>query len=490
MKKLLTIAAISAFASLGAQSVQAGTWDILCLKQGPIRGHASKPARELDPSSNVAAAAQVGYPIPARSIPSQAKVAEMSDVVGDMNFTSLGFGGSIVLAYSEYFANVPGADFTVYETTWGNPICTPNVSETATVQFSEDGINWLTGQACHNGSFDISPLLKAKYVRITDITNNSTSLVGDGVDAFDVDGIVAVADADPTTPVNPICDFQQGVASQFVGSAGNFPGRGIVGQRKDFSNANINDPSFTPAEFANPALREVSGLYNFWSLGFGGWACFQLPYSVFDAPGNDFRMFETTWNNAPCPNYPETALISVSPDGVSWSAPTTLCKDGFYDINGSYAVVNYIKFVDASNPLSFGGGADSYDIDNIFILQDAPGATAPDVCGSSTGNRRSFPAMESNFGEGGVPEEMFPLNIVGTNLVSNKIAFSATIAEEGAYTYSIRNHTGQELINGSMEGALYENPTVEVATGKLASGVYFLTLSSTTGKETVKFVKN
>jgi hypothetical protein len=489
MKKLLAIAAISAFASLGAQSVQAGTWDILCLKQGPIRGHAAKPVRDLDPNAVVAAPAQVGYPIPARSISSQAKVAEMSDVVGDMNFVSLGFGGSIVLAYSEYFANVPGSDFTVYETTWGDPNCTPNVSETAKVEFSEDGINWLTGYACHNGSFDISPLLKAKYVRISDITNNSTSLTGDGNDAFDVDGIVAVADADLTTPVNPVCDFQQGTTRQYVGAAGNFPGRGIVGQRKNFTNANINDPSFTAADFANPALREVSGVYNFWSLGFGGWACFQLPYSVFDAPGNDFRMFETTWNNAPCPSYPETVLISVSPDGVNWSAPTTLCKDGYYDINGAYAVVNYIKFVDASNPSKFGAGDDAYDIDNIFILQDAPGATNPDVCGDPTGNRRSFPEMGDNIGEGGVPEAMFPLEIVGSNLVSDKISFTATIAEEGGYTYSIRNHTGQELTSGTMEGALYENPTVEISTNKLASGVYFLTLTSATGKETVKFVK-
>lgn len=492
MKKILAIAAMSALASLGTHSAQAGTWDVLCIKQGPARGFAALPVRVLNPASNVAPAPQVGYPIPARSIPTQAKVAEMSDIVGDMNFISLGFGGQIVMAYDGYFANVPGADATIYETTWGDPSCTPNVSEAAIVEFSEDGINWILGngdgKACHNGEFEIAPLMKAKYVRITDVTNNDPSIVGDGVDAYDVDGITVVSDYNETV-VNPICDYEQGVASQYVGQPGNFPGRGIVAQRKSFSNANVNDPSFTAADFINPALREVSGVYNFWSIGFGGHACFQLPYTVFDAPGADFRMFETTWNNKPCPNYPETVLVYVSADGVTWAGGTPLCKDGTYDLNGVLPVANYIKFVDASNPASFGAGADSYDIDNIFIIQTPPGETAPDVCGAPTGGRRAIPEAASFEGNGGVPEEMFPLEIVGSNIVSDKISFSATIADAGSYTYSVRNHTGQELINGVMEGNLYDTPTVEVATGKLSSGVYFLTLTSASGKETVKFVK-
>ena len=484
MKKLLAIAAMSVFASLSAATAHAGTWDVLCIKQGPARGFAHLPVRNLNPSSNVAPAPQAGYPIPARSIPTKAKVAEMSDIVGDMNFISLGFGGSIVLSYSDRFANVPGNDITVYETTWGNPNCTPNVSESALVEFSQDGFNWIQRNACHNGSYDISPLLWAKYVRITDKTNNNPSIGGDGVDAYDVDGLVAVSDFSGVVP-NPLCDYQQGVASQFVGAAGNFPGRGIVAQRKNFANANINEFS----GMVIPSTREVSGWYNFWSIGFGGRACFQLPYSVFATPGADFKMYETTWNNQPCPNYFEKVNIFVSPDGVNWGPAHYLCKDGDVDFGTDFPVVNYIKFEDISNPANFGGGADAYDIDNIFIYQTPPGSTAPDVCGVPQGGRRSVPAMENILSEGGVPEEMFPLDIVGSNVVSDKIAFTATIAEKGGYTYSIRNHTGQEVLNGAFEGGLYENPTVEVSTGKFASGVYFLTLSSATGKETVKFIK-
>jgi hypothetical protein len=91
---------------------------------------------------------------------------------------------------SGYFLNGMGADIDLYETTWGDPACRPNISETATVEFSADGFNWINGtpiDACHNGSFDISPLEYAKYVRITDKTNPDWRVSGDGVDAYDYD---------------------------------------------------------------------------------------------------------------------------------------------------------------------------------------------------------------------------------------------------------------------------------------------------------------
>jgi hypothetical protein len=492
MKKILAIAAMSAVASLGVNSAQAGSWDILCVKQGPARGFGMLPKRTIDPTLNSNPGNQLGYPIGARTIPTQMKSAEKSDVVGEMNFFSLGFGGQVVFVYTGangFFANVPGeADLNIFETTWGDPDCSPNSSEKAKVEVSEDGLSWVTANVCHNGEVEIFPLLKAKYVRITDETNPDPGVQGDGVDAFDVDGIEAKADWFPTT--NPLCDYMQGVASQFVGM-GMPSGTGIVNQRKNFANAQVNDPTFTGAQLAMPSLREVSGWYNFWSIGFGGYACVQLPRTVFDNldPAQpEFRMYETTWNNKPCPNYNERVWIQTSPDGNVWSAPRVLCKDGTFDIAGDFPAVNYIKFTDASSTSDFGAGADSYDIDNIFIGESA---TPGDLCGpGEEGGRRSFfPEVASVEGNGGVPEEMFALQIEGANVVSDKISFLATIAEEGGYNYTIRNHTGQEVANGSFEGNLYETPTVDVATGKFAPGVYFLTLSSATGKETVKFIK-
>jgi hypothetical protein len=504
MKKNFAIAAMSAFVSLGTLSVNAGSWEVLCVKQGAARGYFGNPlypTRVLPPNLNTNPGNTLGYPIGARSIPTQMKVAEKSDVVGEMNFFSLGFHGEVILKYNnpasqDFFTNVPGEpDLTSFETTWGDPSCNLNSSEQAIVEVSENGVNWVGGAVCHNGDIDMGALLKAKYVRIRDITNPNPAIVGDGVDAYDVDGLEAKADWEPN--INPLCDFKQGVARQFVGM-GMPPGTGIVPQRKNFGNAEFNDPSFTPAQFANPALREVSGWFNFWSIGFGGYACFQLPRTIFDDPNPanpEFRMFETTWNNKPCPNYPETVLIQTSPDGTNWSAGRLLCKDGTFDLDPdgagpllpAYAAVNYIKFTDASNPLAFGRGADSYDIDNIYIGEAAsPG----DIC-SDNGQigRRAVPEAVTTEGQGGIPEEMFALQIVGSNVVNEKISFQATIAEEGGYHYAVRNHTGQEMTSGAFPGGLYESPVAEINTGGFAPGVYFLTLSSTTGRETLKFVK-
>ena len=534
MKKLLTIAALGASIA-AAQTAQAFSWEVVCVKQGPARGFdarslkpgkTAKPLRVLAPAAGMPAAA-TGYPDRARSIPGKANVAENSDISGQMNFFSLGFGGQIVLRASDWIVNGPDKDVTLFETTWGNPNCRPTNSEQAFVEFSQDGVNWVAGNSgilvnglggqyntCYNGKFDLGSLMYARYVRITDRTNPDWKVGGDGVDAYDVDGLQAhtpyvcqTPGCYPPPPNGGTCGYEQGVASQFVGASGNFPGRGIVGARKNFANANINEPGFPAAAFTNPGLRDSgpnAGVYNFWSLGFGGWACFYLGYSVFDGPGADIYSFETTWNNAPCPSYPEKANVSVSVDGINWSAPVLICKDAL-GIPGTsaaidlaafgpgYSVVNFIKYVDATNPADFGGGADAYDIDNIAIAQlppPPPGQTPPAFsCDNAHNVRQSFPLGASTFMEGGVPEEMFALELVGASMVSDKVSFMATIAEEGGYKYSIRSSTGQEVVSGELKGDLYSTSTEEVAVSKLNNGVYFLTLSSASSKETVKFVK-
>jgi hypothetical protein len=692
MKRFLTIAATCILAS----AAQAISWEVLCVKQGPVRGYdarslkpgnASLPIRPLAPGAGNPGNT-TGYPIGARSIPGQASVADNSDITGDMNFISLGFGGQIVLRASEWFCNGPGADVTVFETTWGDPTCRPTNSEQALVQFSEDGVNWITpgvtpgssGTAvdgsgglyntCYNGSFDIAPLMKAQYVRITDRTNPAWNVGGDGVDAYDVDGVTSNYSGCDQAPQPVVCDYRQGVASQFAtgtypytADPANVAGRGIVSQRKDFSKANINEAGFPVAAFANPGLRDSgpsNGSYNFWSLGFGGYACFKLPYTVFDGPGKDIYSFETTWNNQPCPNYNEKARVQVSADGVNWSTAVTICKDALSiagtseaidlaDFGPGFGIINYIRYEDASAPSDFGGGADSYDIDNIALAQIAPVPppfTPPFNCDSpeltptpiepgdvweycidcqcndswkttiggwntgsapfgnvsgagiggvtdfnyntlwsadnlndgydlrvrrkvnlsgydlnsfswnlgitggyvlyvnghvvsvslgtgypyrwefngtipsaylnagdnvialalmndgpnnafdfrlngtpTTSARMAQPVGTNNFMEGGIPEEMFALELVGGSVVSDKISFKATIAEEGGYKYSVRSATGQEVISGNFAGNLFETPVAEIVCSKLNSGVYFLTLSSSNSKETVKFIK-
>jgi hypothetical protein len=239
-------------------------------------------------------------------------------------------------------------------------------------------------------------------------------------------------------------------------------------------------------------------------MGFGGWACLQLPYTVFDGPGAEFYSFETTWQNQPCPSYPEKANVSVSVDGVNWSEKVLICKDALgiagtsnaidlASFGPEFAVVNYIKFEDATNPSDFGGGADGYDMDNIIISQLPPPPPGQTPFGFSCDNvntvRRAV-VGEPTFIDGGIPEEMFPLEISGGSVVDDNIKFSATIAEEGSYNYVIRNTQGKTMTTGTLVGNLYDTPTQEVSVRNLPNGVYFLTLTSNGSKETVKFVKN
>jgi hypothetical protein len=517
----------------------AGTWEVLCIKQGPVRGQ-NLPLRELIPTAThppswLSPSPQNGYPIPSRSLPTKANIAEQSDVTGQINFIALGMGGQITMRYDCWIINGPGLDFTVYETTWGNPACSFNVTETALVEVSEDGFNWMTPgstitgaggtyNACQNQSFDIAPMMKVQYVRITDRTNPTQVIPGNGhgnsngngngrdSDGYDLDGISTNYEMSPvlfsaSLASSVICDYQQGVASQYVNSTGNFPGRGIVGVRKNFSNANINEVGFPSAALTNPSLRDGSNQYNFWSMGFGGWACMQLPYTVFNGPGPDFYVFETTWQNQPCPSYPEKALVSVSADGTNWSTTVLICKDAL-SISGTsdaidlssfgpaFSMVNYIKFQDATNPSNFGGGADGFDIDNIYIAQSAPtppGQTRQgSMCGTVVSDaRRAIPnTAEMTFIDGGVPEEMFPLEIVGSNVVSDKVRFMATIAEEGGYNYTVHNSLGMAISKGQLLGNTYESPEMEIDLNGFNNGVYFLTLTSKSTKETVKFLKN
>ena len=198
--------------------------------------------------------------------------------------------------------------------------------------------------------------------------------------------------------------------------------------------------------------------------------------------------------------------MSVSVDGVNWSQPVRICKDALSipgtdnaidlaDFGPGYAVINYIRYVDATNPADFGSGADGYDIDNIYLAQmppEAPGTPDPGFsCWSWNGApaRKAVPQGASLMMDGGVPEEMFALEITGSNIVEDVIAFKATIAEQGGYSYSIRNAAGQQLHQGNLEGALYETTEKNIPVGNLTPGVYFLSLQSANSHESLRFVK-
>lgn len=166
-----------------------------------------------------------GLPVPAvRSDPTAAVgVAENTPTI-DSTFFALGFGGNIVLGFDNGIRD--GA--MVIEST-----ILPYPDETAKIEMSQDGINWIiAGNLIDSGSVNKpTQITCAKYVRITDTSN--PAIMPDAVaDGYDVDGVKAIGDPcnpNPTlaltaTPTLTQAPIQKQSNTSSGGSAGGSPG--------------------------------------------------------------------------------------------------------------------------------------------------------------------------------------------------------------------------------------------------------------------------
>ena len=142
---------------------------------------------------------QNGQPVAAaRSIPTQGLVYEAAQA--ESSFFSLGFGGWIIVSFTDIFVDGPGVhDLKIIEDTWGSPY----PIEKANVSISQDGVNWtLLGEADNTNldlihttkSFDLagSGLDWAKYVKIEDTSDISlfgSYPTGDGYDLNAVEAL-------------------------------------------------------------------------------------------------------------------------------------------------------------------------------------------------------------------------------------------------------------------------------------------------------------
>src|SRR5690554_620757 len=140
--------------------------------------------------------------------------------VDELVFVSLGYGGSLTLAFDGAIPNGPGADIEIVETSFGNPTCGGN-PEYADVSVSVNGIDWHdAGTVCRtNGFIDLDDVDGGSlaHVYFVKITNNNT--LSTSPDGFDVDGVVAIhnciddADVPPTNPF--IADGTHSVLSTY-----------------------------------------------------------------------------------------------------------------------------------------------------------------------------------------------------------------------------------------------------------------------------------
>lgn len=118
-----------------------------------------------------------------------------------MVFVSLGYGGSITLAFDGAIPNGAGDDIEIVETTFGNSSCA-SYAEYADVYVSVDGDNFFFAKTvCRaDGLVDISDAGAFAYVNYVKIVNNND--LSTTPDAFDVDGVVALhnCEDDQVTP--------------------------------------------------------------------------------------------------------------------------------------------------------------------------------------------------------------------------------------------------------------------------------------------------
>jgi hypothetical protein len=301
---------------------------------------------------------------PVRLNPEQALGAPQDD--DTENFFSLGYGGWVSLAFDGAITDLPGKDIEIYETSYASDDCASDGIEEVTIELTNDtdfstGVtNWYgagaNGIVCRDGSVDIADF-GLEFVTGIRITNNGTSTTFDG---YDVDGVLAINGC--TSVPNPGC-YAESVYLFEQGTKAN----GDL----------ITDPIRIDENRATgPAENDRSnGAVNFFSLGNGGWIILKMEDAIATdkGPEADIRVYETTWGNPSCANYPEWATISVSADGTHFYPVATVCQSGNISLDidaalpgsgDSQVQASYVK-IETAGP---GITEDFFDVDGVEAL--------------------------------------------------------------------------------------------------------------------------
>ncbi len=112
---------------------------------------------------------------------------------------------------------------------------------------------------------------------------------------------------------------------------------------------------------------------NFVSLGYGGELVLKFNKHIYNGEGEDLRVYETSFNNPSCVQYPESVRVFASLTGNEddWHDLGSGCLDSSFDL-GSLDKASYIKLVDLSVPDQFSQTTDGYDVDGVQSLHCAP----------------------------------------------------------------------------------------------------------------------
>lgn len=405
---------------------------------------------------------------PLRANPSKAlgepQKSDATTIDANVNFVALGFGGELTIRFEYPIANGPGADVKIWETTFSpstdNCVTYP---ETINVFASQDGCNWsYIGSDCQDTELDLGALSWAQFIRIQDVSPREPfANVGHIADGYDVDGIECLNGAAQNPVVQTSnCEFAVSIVEYNRGLRKD--GQPIVAERTNPANA-LGAPQRADA-------------INFVSLGFGGNLILDLNCVVFDKPGMDIEVVETSFGSPSCANYPETAKIEGSLDFLSWQVLDELCLDGFIDLAGKMPV-RYLRITDMSNPNSFGNSntTDGYDVDGVVVLQ--PG------CSTSGAARFATPTLiETSVAK--AKTNIYP------NPFSQQFNLNFTAGEQAEdVQVNVFNALGQIVLTESFVADRHSEVNTSLSLDTQSQGIYFVTVIRNGASEAFRLIK-
>jgi hypothetical protein len=115
---------------------------------------------------------------------------------------------------------------------------------------------------------------------------------------------------------------------------------------------------------------------NFVTLGFGGALELDFGARVMNVAGDDVTVFETSFGDPACGDFPEQVRVWASQDGDSWQHLGSRCLDGAFDL-GTLPWARYFRLVDDSDAGDFSGNADGYDVDGLIAEACQPDTPEP-----------------------------------------------------------------------------------------------------------------
>ena len=387
---------------------------------------------------------------------------ENSDVAtapANYNFVALGFGGEITLKFAYPIHNGAGDDIYVVETTFGQTCA--RYPEKVRAFASQDGCNWIwLGDGCHNTYFDLKSLGWAQYVKLQDISDINYPF-GGLADGYDVDGIVCLNGEE----LNPIPAALSNAYASTVES---------------FTQGAMKNGNPVPAARSNAAnalgAPQNTDVVNFVSLGFGGQITLGFDYLVFDRPGTDLMLVETSYGNPSCTNYPETARLEVSLDNVTfYPIEGEFCLDQQVDVaSAGLAYFSYLRITDASHMTSirFPGSADGFDVDGVVVAQPGCSTVAPRYADNVV-----------------TPDEAAEITAT-PNPFNAELAISlSTGSIDEAFEITVFNTVGQIIETQNVEVSANQNTRYTFGTSAWATGTYLISVRSASNNQTIRTVK-